>query len=127
MDIGIIGSGHIGGVVGKLWARAGHRVLFSSRHPETLDQLVADAGPNASRGTVEQALTFGEVILLSIPYGSVESFGQQYSQKLNGRIAIETGNPYPERDGRVAEEAVRATACNGWVPYNLRVKSDGTG
>lgn len=84
-------------------------------------------GPNASRGTIDRALTFGEVILLSIPYGSVESFGQQYSQKLNGRIAIETGNPYPERDGRVAEEAVRATACNGWVPYNLRVKSDGTG
>jgi len=42
MNIGIIGSGHIGGVVGKLWARAGHKILFSSRHPETLDPLVAD-------------------------------------------------------------------------------------
>jgi phosphoglycerate dehydrogenase-like enzyme len=26
MDIGIVGSGKIGGVVGKLWAQAGHRV-----------------------------------------------------------------------------------------------------
>ncbi len=67
MNIGIVGSGKIGGVVGKLWARAGHNVRFSSRHPETLAGLVAEAGSTASRGTVEEALAFGEVILLSDP------------------------------------------------------------
>jgi 8-hydroxy-5-deazaflavin:NADPH oxidoreductase len=127
MNIGIIGSGHIGGVVGKLWARAGHKVLFSSRHPETLDGLVAEAGPNASRGTVEQALTFAEVILLSIPYGEVESFGRQHSQKLSGKIVIETGNPYPERDGRVAEEVRSSNLGTGvwsarWLPGTRLVR-----
>ncbi len=44
MKIGVIGSGNIGGTVGALWARAGHEVLFASRHPEELEQLVAQAG-----------------------------------------------------------------------------------
>lgn len=108
MNIGIVGSGKIGGVVGKLWARAGHNVRFSSRHPERLDGLVGEAGPNASRGTVEDALAFGEVILLSIPYGSVEQFGQDHRSLLQAKVVIETGNPYPQRDGKIADE-VRAS------------------
>ncbi len=34
LKIGVIGSGHIGGTIGGLWVKAGHSVLFSSRHPE---------------------------------------------------------------------------------------------
>ncbi len=108
MNIGIVGSGKIGSVVGKLLARAGHTVRFSSRHPEQLDELVRQAGPNASRGTVEEALGFGDVILISIPYGSVQQFGREHAAQLNGKVVIETGNPYPERDGAMASE-VRAS------------------
>ena len=108
MNIGIVGSGKIGSVVGSLWARAGHKVCFSSRHPEQLDGLVRQAGPNASRGTIEEALGFGDVILLSIPYGSVQRFGQEQVARLQGKIVIETGNPYPQRDGDIATE-VRAS------------------
>ena len=41
--IGIIGSGNIGGTIGGLWVKAGHPVMFSSRHPEELKDLAADA------------------------------------------------------------------------------------
>jgi predicted dinucleotide-binding enzyme len=121
MNIGIVGSGKIGGVVGKLWARAGHKVRFSSRHPEKLDGLVREAGPNASRGSIEEALDFGEVILLSIPYGSVEAFGRDHRARLKGKIVVETGNPYPQRDGAIAEEvrsSDRGTGLwsAGWLP-----------
>jgi 8-hydroxy-5-deazaflavin:NADPH oxidoreductase len=114
-----VGSGNIGGVVGKLWAHAGHKVRFSSRHPETLEELVAEAGPNASRGTIEQALAFGDVV--SIPYASVQRFGQDYGEKLLGKILIETGNPYPQRDGAVAEEVRSSHLGTGmwsarWLP-----------
>ncbi len=121
MNIGIVGSGKIGSVVGKLWARAGHHVRFSSRHPEQLDGLVRQAGPNASRGTIEEALGFGDVILLSIPYGSVQRFGQEHGARLQGKVLIETGNPYPQRDGAIAQE-VRASGRGtglwsaGWLP-----------
>src|SRR5919201_6999230 len=127
MKIGIVGSGNIGGVGGKLWAGAGHKVLFSSRHPETLDALVAEAGANASRGAIDQALAFGEVILLSIPYGSVQAFGEEYGQKLAGKLVIETGNPYPERDGAVAEEVRASELGTGmwsgrWLPGTRLVR-----
>ena len=121
MNIGIVGSGKIGSVVGTLWARAGHQVRFSSRHPEELDDLVLEAGPNASRGTIEEALGFGDVILLSIPYGAVQRFGQEHRARLQGKVVIETGNPYPERDGAIAQE-VRASGRGtglwsaGWLP-----------
>ena len=52
MRIGVIGSGHIGGTIGGLWVKAGHPVLFSSRHPEELKDLVAGLGPLAQAGTV---------------------------------------------------------------------------
>ena len=45
MKIGIIGSGHIGGTLGVLWAKAGYEVFFSSRHPDELGDLVKRAGP----------------------------------------------------------------------------------
>jgi phosphoglycerate dehydrogenase-like enzyme len=57
LGIGIIGSGHIGGAIGGLWVKAGHPVLFSSRHPEELKDLVAGLGPLAQNGTVSQAKT----------------------------------------------------------------------
>jgi predicted dinucleotide-binding enzyme len=40
MRIGVIGAGSLGGTVGRLWVRAGHEVLFPSRHP---DKIVVDA------------------------------------------------------------------------------------
>ncbi len=48
--IGIIGSGLIGGSVGLRWAEAGHEILFSSRHPEELTDLVEQGGPRTRAG-----------------------------------------------------------------------------
>lgn len=53
MDIGIIGSGNIGGTAAKLFAAAGHRVAVSnSRGPETLRGFVEELRPNARAATV---------------------------------------------------------------------------
>ena len=61
IKIGIIGSGNLGGTLGTLWAKSGHPVLFSSRHPEELKKLVDSLGPLARAGTVREALAFGDV------------------------------------------------------------------
>jgi len=121
MKIAIIGSGRIGGVLGKLWAEAGHQVRFSSRHPDSLDRLVAESGTNASRSSIEEALSFGEVFLISIPYGSLPAFGDRYGSQLSGKIVMETGNPYPERDGEGAKRVLDSGLGTGhwsalWLP-----------
>ena len=69
MKIGIIGSGNIGGTAAKLFVNAGHEVAISnSRGPESLISLVKSVGPNIKAKTVEDAIKFGEVILLAMPW-----------------------------------------------------------
>lgn len=103
MKIGIVGSGNIGGTLGRHWAEVGHQVMFSSRHPETL-QPMADA-VEAQTGIVEEAAKFGDVILLAIPFGKVPDVAQQVGA-LDGKILIDAGNPYPQRDGEVAQQVI---------------------
>src|SRR5690349_3427833 len=59
--VGVIGSGHIGGTIGGLWVKAGHPVLFSSRHPDELKDLVTGLGEFAQASTVDQAIAFSDV------------------------------------------------------------------
>ncbi len=85
MKIGVIGSGKIGGTVGRLWVKDGHPVLFSSRHPEELAGLVKEAGPLAKAGTVAEAIAFGDALLLAIPYGAYPAFGRRTTRRSRAR------------------------------------------
>src|SRR5215468_10580736 len=61
LKIGVIGSGHIGGTIGGLWVKAGHSVLFSSRHPEELKPLTERRKKKESvgrRNRTSRALTW---------------------------------------------------------------------
>jgi hypothetical protein len=106
MKIGIIGSGNIGGTLGVLWAKAGYEVFFSSRHPDELGDLVKRAGPSARAGMPRDAAVFGDVVLISVPYGAVPQVGRDFAAELAGKVVLETGNPYPTRDGAMAEPAL---------------------
>src|ERR1700758_2093177 len=105
--IGIIGSGHIGGTIGGLWVKAGHPVLFSSRHPEELKDMVAGLGPTAQAGAVDQAIAFGDVIFIAVPYGALPQLGQTYGAALKGKIVLDACNAVAGRDGAIAEEVER--------------------
>jgi len=117
--IGIVGSGRIGGNLGILLARAGHEILFSSRHPETLKDLVTTAGPKACAGSVAEAIAFGDVIVLSLPLKAVPALDAKTKDALKGKIVIDTSNPYPERDGKIAEEARREPGGTGTLVARL--------
>lgn len=105
LRIGVIGSGHIGGTIGGLWVKAGHPVLFSSRHPEELKAMVAGLGPLAQAGTVAQAIAFGDALFLAVPYGALQQLGQDYGGALKGKIVLDAGNAAATRDGAIADEA----------------------
>src|SRR5438105_8671287 len=95
LKIGIIGAGKIGGTLAMLWVKAGHEVLVSSRHPEQLEGLVRSLGPKARAGTPREAALFGDVVLISVPYGALPQVGRDLRAELNGKIVLDTGNPYP--------------------------------
>jgi predicted dinucleotide-binding enzyme len=105
IKIGIIGSGNLGGAVGTLWVKSGHPVLFSSRHPEQLKKLAESLGPLARTGTVREALTFGDVVFVAVPYGAYPQLGKDYAREFAGKIVIDAGNAVPARDGEITKEA----------------------
>jgi len=102
MKIGIIGTGEIGGALARHWAAAGHQLLISSRHPEQLQTLAKQLGPNVTVGTPREAAAFGEVVMLAVPYGATPQVGRDYAAELTGKVVLDAGNPYPSRDGDMA-------------------------
>jgi 8-hydroxy-5-deazaflavin:NADPH oxidoreductase len=104
LKIGIIGTGKIGGALARHWVKAGHEVFVSSRHPEELQSLVKELGPKAHAGTPKEAAAFGEVILVSIPYGGMPQIGNDLRAELAGKVILDTSNPVTGRDGAEAAE-----------------------
>jgi len=101
IKIGIVGSGNIGANVARLFARAGQEIALSnSREGQGLEALLAELGGNAKAMTIEDAARFGEVVLVAIPFGKYRTLPVD---ELKGKVVIDAGNYYPQRDGKVAE------------------------
>jgi 8-hydroxy-5-deazaflavin:NADPH oxidoreductase len=118
MKIGIIGAGKIGATAAKLFVDAGHDVAISnSRGPESLKGLVAELGNKAKAVTVEEAAKFGDVILISIPFGKYKSLPPD---AFNGKIVIDSNNYYPSRDGNFPELDQGKTTSSELLASHLR-------
>lgn len=108
MKIGVIGSGKIGGTIGGLWVKAGHQVMFSSRHPEELKDLVTSLGSLAQAGTVAQAVSFGDVVFVAVPYKALPEVGRENAAGLKGKVVLDACNAVAGRDGQeLADEVER--------------------
>jgi predicted dinucleotide-binding enzyme len=96
MEIGILGSGNIGGNAARLFARAGHHVrIANSRGPASLEALVAEIGPNAEATTGQDAVDASDVVLIAIPWTKrEEALGEL--EGWDEKIVIDAMNPYTE-------------------------------
>jgi predicted dinucleotide-binding enzyme len=99
MKLGVIGAGFIGRAIATLAVRSGHEVMISnSRGPRTLGSTTVAIGCKA--GTAQQAAEFGDAVLLAIPFGAYRELD---AEPLAGKLVMDAGNYYPERDGQIAE------------------------
>jgi len=105
VKIGIIGSGDVGSAIGAVWVKAGHDVMFSSRHIEHDESLAARLGAGARAGTPREAAAFGDVVMVSVPYRALPDVGKDVADLLEGKVVIDTCNPFPSRDGEIADWA----------------------
>src|ERR1700736_2218416 len=94
MNIGIIGSGNVGGTLGTRWAQAGHRVAFASRDTNSPDiqRLVSRAGASARAATVPDGAAFGDVLLLATPWPAAKE-ALQSAGDLTGKVILDATNP----------------------------------
>ncbi len=94
MRIGIIGAGRIGGNCAHQAVRAGHEVKLSfARDTSKLERLAAELGEAASTGRAADAVAFGDLVILSVPWGAIpEALAQ--AGELAGRLVVDTTNQF---------------------------------
>jgi 8-hydroxy-5-deazaflavin:NADPH oxidoreductase len=101
MKIGIIGAGEIGGTLTRRFTALGHDVsVANSRGPETLADLARETG--AKTVTVPDAARAGELVIVTIPQGKIPNLPKDLFVGVPDDVVIvDTGNYYPQRDGRI--------------------------
>jgi 8-hydroxy-5-deazaflavin:NADPH oxidoreductase len=89
MRLGIIGAGHAGGTLGRLWEAQGHDVRFGVRNPDK----ESGGGLNHNRiGTVADVAAFGDVIVLATPWAETANALKEAGE-LIGKTVIDCTNP----------------------------------
>lgn len=117
MNIGILGTGHIGKTLVKKLSAAGHDVkVANSRGPETIDPDLLTNGAQAV--TTQEAVSGVEVIILSIPLNRIPEIAPLIAAAPEDTVVIDTSNYYPHRDTRI--EAIEAGQVESlWVVEQL--------
>lgn len=117
MNIGILGTGHIGKTLVRTLSAAGHDVkVANSRGPETIDADVLATGARAV--TAADAVENVDVVILSIPLNRLSSVASLIAQLPAEVVVIDTSNYYPMRDGKI--EAIEAGQVESlWVVEQL--------
>ena len=77
--------------------------MFSSRHPEELQAMASAVRAQVSNS--QTAAQFGAVILLAVPFGVIPDLVSEIGT-LDGKILIDATNPYPQRDGDLAQQVI---------------------
>jgi predicted dinucleotide-binding enzyme len=108
--IGVIGSGNVGSAIGGSWIKSGHEVMFSSRNLDSDKALADELGGKARAGSPAEAATFGEAVLIAVPYGALPDLSQSVGSALKGQVVIDACNPFPARDGEIATRALEKGA-----------------
>ena len=102
LKVGVVGSGRIGGTLGAIWLGAGHEVMFSSLDLEHDKALAAKLGGKARAGTTREAVAFGDVVLIAVPYRALPQLGRDLGELIKGKIVLDASNPIAARDGDIA-------------------------
>ncbi len=96
MNIGILGAGNIGATAAKLFSQAGHQVrIANSRGPQTLASTVEALGEGVRAATPEDAVAFGDVVLIAVPWSHKEDAIPD-AGPYDDKIVIDAMNPYTE-------------------------------
>ena len=89
MRMAIIGAGHVGGTLGRLFEAQGHDVRFGVRDP------TKESGgglPHARLGSVAEVADFGDVIVLATPWEGTAN-ALRATGPLAGKTVIDCTNP----------------------------------
>jgi NADPH-dependent F420 reductase len=92
--IALIGTGNVGGALGRRFAESGHTVVYGSRDPLAADvvALVNETGHGAIALSPAQAAAQSRVLVLAIPWTATEDVVRGLGD-LTGKIVVDPTNP----------------------------------
>jgi predicted dinucleotide-binding enzyme len=89
MRLGIIGAGHVGGTLGRLFEAQGHDVRFGVRDPS---KESGGGLPHDRTGSVPDVAAFADVIVLATPWEGTAA-ALRAAGPLTGKTVIDCTNP----------------------------------
>jgi len=92
--IAVIGTGFIGGILGRALAAAGNDVVFGSRHPDDDGGVVGET--RARVASIGDALDGAEVVILALPGTAVGQLASDQGGALAGKLVIDATNKLGE-------------------------------
>ncbi len=134
MNVGILGTGDVGQVLGGGLAALGHQVKMGTRDPggDKVRAWVAKNGARASAGTFAEAAAFGEILVLATLWSGTENVIRLAQPgNFDGKVLIDATNPLVFNPGKVPELALGHTDSGGeqvqrWLPGAKVVKAFNT-
>jgi len=120
MKIAVIGTGNIGGTLGRRWLAAGHEVVYGSRAGS------GDGPGGAPQMAVADAVADADVVVLAVPGRAAAEVVAANGPALDGKVVIDAANRIgePEVNSRAAIAAaapraryVRAFNTLGWENF----------
>jgi NADPH-dependent F420 reductase len=126
VDIAVLGTGAVGGALGRRWGQAGHHVYYGSRTPQDTEttKLVAKTGPDTQAGSCREAMSASQLVLLAIPWDQVRSVLED-AEDLAGKVLIDCINPLTSdlSDLEFGHTTSAAEQIAGWFPQAHVVKA----
>jgi predicted dinucleotide-binding enzyme len=92
MQIGIVGSGNVGGTLGRRFAEAGHSVIFGARRPDSPEAQELARISGGRLAAPREAAQAAEVIVLATPWPATGQAVRGLGD-LTGKILLDATNP----------------------------------
>jgi NADPH-dependent F420 reductase len=100
------GTGNLGLALGRRWARSGYPVIIGSRDgakaAAAAGTIAAEPGVTVQSGTNSDAAQLGEIIVVTVPFGSQAAILEEIRPWVAGKLVVDTTVPLvPPKVARV--------------------------
>eukprot|EP00004_Rigifila_ramosa_P004821 TRINITY_DN15288_c0_g1_i1.p1 TRINITY_DN15288_c0_g1~~TRINITY_DN15288_c0_g1_i1.p1 ORF type:complete len:254 (-),score=56.72 TRINITY_DN15288_c0_g1_i1:17-733(-) len=116
VKIGILGSGQVGGELGKVLAqRGGHNIIFGTRTPgkPEVEALVA-ATPRSTSASNAEVAAAADILILATPWAAVEPLLRELNpESTRGKVLIDATNPIKYGGPALVLDPSAGTATSG--------------
>ena len=127
MNIGIIGSGRVGGTLGRRFTEQGHELVFGVRSPQSakVQALISELGGKTQAVPVAEVSNRTDIVFFTTPWGATEK-AIANAGDLSGKIVVDCTNPIGADGLLVGTMTSAGELVAGWAKGASVVKAFNT-